>query len=77
MLQTLAQLELILTFWNGLLFKYWHLIGRFCYLRHIAKSNEITIINTCGTILIFEYLGSAIYERKALPGQRCICTENI
>jgi hypothetical protein len=58
LLQALTQLELILTFWNRLTYKKMASDWRFCYLGHISKSNEITIINTCGIILIFDYLGS-------------------
>ena len=57
LLQTLTRLELMLTFWNRLPFKKLASDWPFFYLRHISKSNEITIINTCGIILIFDYLG--------------------
>ena len=36
-------------------------------MRHISKSNEITIINTYGIILIFDYLGNTAYEKEKNP----------
>jgi hypothetical protein len=50
LLHTLTPLELILTFWNPL------------PLKHISKSNEIAIINTCEIILIFDYLGNIFWK---------------
>jgi len=58
LLQTLSRVALILTFWNRPLFEILASDGEFCNSRHVLKSNEITIIKTCGIILTFDYLGN-------------------